>query len=134
MSLPVRQGTHAPFSLKRLDPVGFCDRCSFKWPLASLTYQQEWAGDTLVRYGIKVCPRCLDEPQQQFRVIHIGAEPKPLKDPRPGNLPNQVPQSLQFILDDDEAGVLDIDYMAPGEPQPVFAEYDVSLYDEGKAG
>jgi hypothetical protein len=129
--MPLGHSPHAPFNLRNISPVGYCDRCSFKYPLASLQPQQEWAGNTLVTWDLRVCPRCLDEPQPQKRTFHFTPDPAPLDHPRPGSLPQQVPQALQFILDDDEAGILDTDVLAPGGGAQIFGVYGTSVYDGG---
>lgn len=94
---------YAPTNIFHPEPVGFCDRCGFLYPLARLVDQRQWAGPTTVGLGIRVCTRtCLDELQENgFRTIVIGPDPVPLRDARPGTMfGNQKPQAPQFILED----------------------------------
>lgn len=106
--MPLAHSPRAPVNIARPEPVGYCDRCSFKWPLVKLCYQYYWAGNVLANSHLRVCPTCLDEPQQNGQRIFIfGPEPKPLKDPRPGNIPQQASVPRQLILDDPDADTLD---------------------------
>jgi hypothetical protein len=76
---------YAPTSSTQPVPVGFCDRCSFLYPLSELVWQYIWSAQTLSNTFLRVCTRtCLDVPNEQARVIVIGPDPVPLKDPRPG--------------------------------------------------
>lgn len=102
--MPVAHSPFAPLNPNAPEPVGFCDRCGFLYPLASLVQQRQWAGPTTVGIGIRVCTRtCLDELQQNgFRTIIIGADPMPLQNARPGTtFGNQGPPAPQFVLDDE---------------------------------
>lgn len=67
------------------NPVGFCDRCGFEYPLGELVFQYDWRGASLSNLQLRVCTRtCYDVPQDQLRPIIIGPDPVPLRDPRPG--------------------------------------------------
>lgn len=59
---------------------GFCDRCSWRYPLDDLKY--ELAND--VRNGLRVCPECYDEdhPQDDLDKLKVS-DPQALRDPRP---------------------------------------------------
>lgn len=59
---------------------GFCDRCSFRYPLAKLNWQVVNQKPT----GIKVCPTCNDKdhPQLQLGRFPIN-DPVALLNPRP---------------------------------------------------
>lgn len=109
--MPVAHSPYAPINLQHPEPVGYCDRCGFKYPLAQLVEQRQWAGPKTVGMGIRVCTRtCLDELQQNgFRTIIIGPDPVPLKNPRPGGYQIQQMGGIptQFVLDDPIAGELD---------------------------
>ena len=76
------------------DPRAFaiCDRCGFRYNHIDLSWQMEWAGNSLTNRRILVCERCLDEPNEQLRSYAPPADPVPIRDPRPelaneGNLP-----------------------------------------------
>lgn len=61
---------------------GICDRCGWTYNLTDLVDQKEWAGATVRNTKLKVCPSCLDEPNQQLRTYSPGPDPVPVKDPR----------------------------------------------------
>jgi hypothetical protein len=105
----IAHSPRAPINMFKPEPTGFCDRCNFLYPLAALTEQRAWAGPTTVGLGIRVCPRCLDQLQQNgLRTIVITPDPRPLQNPRPGYTAAQMgPVPVQFVLDDDDAGRLD---------------------------
>lgn len=100
---------HAPFNITTLDPVGICDRCCFKYYLSDLVFQKRWAGPKVITLNLRVCPRCLDELQENGqRTIVIGPDPVPLKDPRPPHYRQQAGNPpRQFVLDDPSNGKLD---------------------------
>jgi hypothetical protein len=79
-------------------PVGFCDYCNFKYPLAALSWAMEWRGSALANLRFLVCSTCLDVPNEQFRIIVIGPDPAPLQDARPGFTQSQMNQGAS---DDD---------------------------------
>ena len=59
---------------------GFCDRCSFRFPLADLQWQ--WVNRQ--QTGLKVCDQCLDIDHEQLRTDELpGADAIALRDPRP---------------------------------------------------
>ncbi len=82
--MPYPHDIHCPTDSGAPEPVGFCDRDGAKWPLAALTWQLQWAGPNIINTYFLVCPRCLDELQEQARTIVIGPDPVPIKDLRPG--------------------------------------------------
>lgn len=63
---------------------GYCDRCGFLYNLSALQFQYEWRGDVLANTGFRVCRRCMDVPNQQFKTLHIPPDPVPVQNPRPG--------------------------------------------------
>lgn len=63
--------------------TGVCDRCGIWYDLVNLRFQYIWAGPTLQRINLRVCPTCLDVPQEQNRSIRLPADPKPQYQPRP---------------------------------------------------
>ncbi len=88
-------------------PVGFCDRCNFKYYLEDLNWQFQWTAATLSNTYLRVCDHCMDVPNEQARVIVIGPDPVPLKDPRPGFQPSEeaasgVPPLPPYVLDADD--------------------------------
>jgi hypothetical protein len=59
---------------------GFCDRCSFRYPLDDLKYERVNG----VRSGLRVCPTCIDpDHPQRFLGRFPVNDPQALKDPRP---------------------------------------------------
>lgn len=107
--MPIPHDPHAPTNPFAPEPVGICDRCGFKFPLASLVNQRQWAGPAIIKTNILVCPPDLDDLQQNgFRTIVIGPDPKPLKHARPPSYKQQAgPTPPQFVLDDPADGLLD---------------------------
>jgi hypothetical protein len=61
---------------------GVCDRCGIWNNLDNLQFQWDWRGTALQNLQARVCPRCLDRPQEQLRVIIIPADPVPVDQPR----------------------------------------------------
>lgn len=111
----ISHSPYAPVNEWHPEPPGKCDRCSFKWPLAKLGWQMRWAGDSLTNTRLRVCPTCMDVPQQNgFRTLKIGPDPYPIPDARPFNYqqatqqqPPPTAHGVQFVLDDPDAGLLD---------------------------
>lgn len=98
---------NAPVNEFAPEPPGICDRCDFKYPLSRLNYQMVWAGDALLNTRMRVCPTCMDEPQQNGRrTLVIGPDPKPVYDPRPYRYGAQAGVVRTFILDNSVQGVL----------------------------
>lgn len=61
---------------------GFCDRCSFRYPLNELKYEFT----NLIRNGLRVCPECFDEDHPQLQVGRYRTDDvQSLRDPRPDN-------------------------------------------------
>lgn len=61
---------------------GICDRCGFSYNLKKLADQPEWLGPSIQSLNLKVCPTCLDEPNENLRSYSPGPDPLPVKDPR----------------------------------------------------
>lgn len=101
--MTIAHSPHAPVNIYKPEPTGICDRCAFIYPLSRLTEQRQWAGTAIVGLGIRCCPRCLDDLQQNgFRTIVIGPDPAPLKNPRVPSWAQQAAPSVapQFVLED----------------------------------
>lgn len=63
---------------------GCCDRCGIWYNLDRLKWQYQWAGTKLQNLRLRVCDECLDDPQPQLKAKLLpGADPVPVKDPRP---------------------------------------------------
>jgi len=60
-----------------------CDRCGGRYNHVDLTWQNDWAGASIINKRILVCRRCNDTPQQQLRSIVIPADPMPIQNARP---------------------------------------------------
>jgi hypothetical protein len=119
--MAIAHSPYAPINIFHPQPVGICDRCDFKWPLARLTEQRQWAGPTVVGLGLLVCPHCLDDLQENgFRTIVIGPDPMPIRNPRPPRYAAQARAEQQLVLDDPDTDLLDAnDYVGPGGGAPV---------------
>jgi hypothetical protein len=59
-----------------------CDRCGFFYNHNKLNWQWEYRGTGLVNLNILVCPKCLDVPNPQLKVIILPPDPVPIKNPR----------------------------------------------------
>lgn len=62
---------------------GVCDRCGFLYNKHELQWQYEWFGARTQNTNMLVCDRCLDDLQEQLRVIVLPADPTPIVNPRP---------------------------------------------------
>ena len=82
--------------LRRPKPIGYCDRCNFRYYLDDLRWQFDWRGNALQNLRILVCKPCEDKPFELNRPIIIGPDPYPLKDPRPGYLASEEAQGPQW--------------------------------------
>lgn len=65
------------------EALGICGKCGFQYNLVDLRYQQRWAGAQLITTQLRVCNRCWDDPNEQFRSIRIPPDPVSVDDPRP---------------------------------------------------
>lgn len=81
-----------PFRPKNLvvnlnNPTGAaaCDRCKFVWNTTALAPQYEWAGTALVNTNLRVCPTCMDVPNESLRTPILPPDPLPQNNPRPFN-------------------------------------------------
>ncbi len=62
---------------------GICDKCGFLFNKFELQWQYEWAGARTQNTNRLVCDTCLDDLQEQLRVIVLPADPTPIVNPRP---------------------------------------------------
>lgn len=62
---------------------GVCDRCCAWYNLNDLRFQYDWRGNRLQNLNFRVCQRCYDVPQQQYRPVIVGPDPLPRRNPRP---------------------------------------------------
>lgn len=60
-----------------------CDDCGFLYNRMDLAYQYDWFGARLQKINFLKCPKCLDKPQEQRRVIVLPSDPVPIDQPRP---------------------------------------------------
>lgn len=61
---------------------GFCDRCSFRYPLSELRIEFT----NLVPNGYRVCPECWDIDHEQLQIGRYRSDDiQSLRDPRPDN-------------------------------------------------
>jgi hypothetical protein len=98
--MSIAHSPHAPVSARRPEPWGICDRCGFRWLLRRLPWQYDWRGMQMQNLRIRVCPRCLDVPNDQLRPLVIGPDPVPVRDPRPGNYATQMGFTPTFSIVD----------------------------------
>ena len=80
------RNNHVSVDAHRPQAQGICDRCGFRYQLDNLTWQMEWAGETLMNLHYRVCPTCLDQPNESLRTYSPGPDPIPARDPRPENV------------------------------------------------
>jgi|SRR5580658_3787981 hypothetical protein len=81
---------NCPTDMMKPEPVGWCDRSNHKYYLKDLVWQFAWRGNALSNLRIRVCPNCLDVPNEGLRPILVGPDPVPPKDPRPGFTQSQM--------------------------------------------
>lgn len=76
---------HGRASVDRRNPRAWatCDRCGFIYNQVELQFQYEWFGAKTQNTNMLVCDTCLDDLQEQLRVIILPADPVPIEDPRP---------------------------------------------------
>ena len=81
--------------------LGFCDRCSFRFPLKELKNQIVKQKET----GLKVCPDCMDVDHPQLMLgMYPVSDPQAVRHPRPDPsmeasrvLVDQEPLSVLFV-------------------------------------
>jgi hypothetical protein len=64
---------------------GVCDRCGFLYNLVDLAFQHDFRGNQLINLWLRVCPKCMDKPQNQLRPKSTPPDPIPVYQPRPEN-------------------------------------------------
>jgi hypothetical protein len=89
-----------------LDPraAGVCDRGGEVRRRSELQREMRWAGNRLVPTGFLCCPEHLDMPHPQDRVVILGPDPVPVRDPRP--MPPASPALPADTLTDDHGAPL----------------------------
>lgn len=65
------------------DAYAICDRCGFQTNRSQLTWEMQFAGVMLQNKRFLVCHGCLDIPNPQLLSYNPGADPLPIRDPRP---------------------------------------------------
>jgi hypothetical protein len=79
------------------EAVGVCDRCGQLYNLRDLRYQPVIAGTSTLITRLRVCTvTCLDELNEQERVIRIPPDPMPVSDPRVENFAVDEKNFLQL--------------------------------------
>lgn len=72
------------------EAFGVCDACGFLYNLRDLQWRMDWRGPQIQNLRQLVCESCLDKPQQNGqRTIILPADPVPVKNARPWQLPQQ---------------------------------------------
>jgi hypothetical protein len=79
-----------PHGNARADPRrprawAICDKCGFLYNKFELQWQYEWQGARTQNTNRLTCDECLDDLQEQNRVIVLPADPQPVSNPRPEN-------------------------------------------------
>lgn len=76
---------HGKAKVDRSNPRAWavCDDCGFLYNRKDLAWQFQWAGAKTQNTNFLKCPKCLDELQEQLRVIVLPADPVPIANPRP---------------------------------------------------
>jgi len=82
---------YAKVNPQKPEAAGICDRCGVRWSLNALQWQFEWRGPRLMNTRFRVCPKCLDVPDEHLRPIITPPDPVPVKDPRQRNPATVVP-------------------------------------------
>src|SRR6266849_5165254 len=83
---PMRPHGRAQISAKAPRALGICQRCGFMYNLDQLQWQYDWQqGPRLFNLRIKVCPSCLDTPQESGRTIVLPPDPIPVTYALPEN-------------------------------------------------
>jgi hypothetical protein len=72
-----------------------CQRCGFWYNRDQLQNQRAWRGAALLQTWLFVCPRCLDVPQENDRVVALPADPVPVQLPFPEDF--SVAQSVMGL-------------------------------------
>ena len=79
------QSKYARVDTQNPEGWAICDRCGFLYNRSDLTWQYEWAGNSLYSKGILVCTtgnNCYDVPQEQLRTIILPPDPPPITNAR----------------------------------------------------
>lgn len=63
--------------------AGECDRCGFVYALNELQWQYDWAGASIIRLNLRVCPTCMDPLTPAHKTTFVGPDPLPVQDARP---------------------------------------------------
>lgn len=76
---------HGRAKVDRRNPKAWavCDGCGFLYNRDDLQWQYEWFGARTESTNMLKCETCLDDLQEQLRVIVLPADPVPIQDPRP---------------------------------------------------
>lgn len=59
-----------------------CDNCGMLVNRRDLDWDVDWYGSKIQRTGYLVCPRCIDDPQEQLRAMAIPVDPPDVRNPR----------------------------------------------------
>ncbi len=79
------------------EAVGVCDRCGQLYNLRDLRYQPVIAGTSTLITRLRVCTvTCLDELNEQERVVRVPPDPMPVSDPRVENFAVDEKNFLQL--------------------------------------
>lgn len=105
MSGPLHPTGRAAVSMRAPQAHAICDRCSFEYLHAQLSWQFQWNGVKLQNLRVLVCKTCLDKPQPQLKTIIIPPDPVPILNPRPEQYAVEVPsfiatQPTEFLGND----------------------------------
>ena len=60
-----------------------CQRCGMNTNLYKLSWQQQFAGPSLLNTNLLVCDRCLDKPAPFLKTLVLPPDPPPVLNARP---------------------------------------------------
>lgn len=73
--------------------TALCQRCGSPYNRYKLGVQTRWAGPVLIDTGFRVCPACMDAPNEQERTLILPPDPLPIFDA----LPNSTPMDMRSV-------------------------------------
>jgi hypothetical protein len=89
----MRPHGRAKIGQRRPEHTALCQRCGTLYNRSDLSAQFQYAGTGLIDTGFKVCPRCLDVPNQNERTLILPPDPSPILDALPDAFPMDMVSS-----------------------------------------
>ncbi|TXH15040.1 MAG: hypothetical protein E6R03_08065 [Hyphomicrobiaceae bacterium] len=99
-------------------PWQTCQRCGFVVSQSRISFQFDYmGGPTPMNTGLMVCGRCLDVPNEQFRLLILPPDPAPIFNTNPE--PYAIDETNWLTTQDDEIITTQDDALiTPTEPNP----------------